>query len=263
MVAQLQAAEDATQRVWIIGHIPSGKADFAHDQSNYYDQVVQRYENTIAAQFFGHSHMDEIEIAYSDWNNQTVDTADGVVFIAPALTPNSGNPAFKMYDVDPDTFEVLDAKVFFTNISSSTFQTDPTWDIYYSTRATWGPLAGALGPYDPLKASFWHALTEVFQTNEYTAFQLYNTHLSRGAHAAPCTLACRTRTICDIRAARSENNCDATTPGLSFKRSVGEARAKEDACGGGAIRRIWWAADGHLEFQLNETARVGFKRYVV
>jgi hypothetical protein len=32
MVAQLQAAEDAKQRVWIIGHIPSGKADFSHDQ---------------------------------------------------------------------------------------------------------------------------------------------------------------------------------------------------------------------------------------
>ncbi|KAI0310559.1 hypothetical protein OF83DRAFT_1178424 [Amylostereum chailletii] len=67
--------------------------------------------------------------------------------------------------------------------------TTATWDLYYSARATWGPLVGALGPYDPLNASFWHALTEVFQTNEYTAFQLYNTHLSRGAHVAPCTLA--------------------------------------------------------------------------
>ena len=56
MVAQLQAAEDAGQRAWLIGHIPSGKSDVFHDQSNYYDQVVQRYKNTIAAQFFGHSH---------------------------------------------------------------------------------------------------------------------------------------------------------------------------------------------------------------
>lgn len=75
MVSQLQAAEDAGQRAWIIGHIPAGKADIFHDQvrlvqtitvpfnscvsmkqSNYYDQIVQRYVNTIAAQFFGHSH---------------------------------------------------------------------------------------------------------------------------------------------------------------------------------------------------------------
>jgi sphingomyelin phosphodiesterase len=74
-VDQLQAAEDAGQRVWIIGHIPIGAADLLVDQvcfsvgclhgfflfrrfaqSNYYDQVLQRYKNTIAAQFFGHTH---------------------------------------------------------------------------------------------------------------------------------------------------------------------------------------------------------------
>jgi hypothetical protein len=32
IVAQLQAAEDAGQRAWIIGHIPAGKADIFHDQ---------------------------------------------------------------------------------------------------------------------------------------------------------------------------------------------------------------------------------------
>jgi hypothetical protein len=26
------------------------------EQSNYYDQIVQRYINTVAGQFFGHSH---------------------------------------------------------------------------------------------------------------------------------------------------------------------------------------------------------------
>lgn len=31
MVEQLQQAEDAGQRAWIIGHIPSGKADLQHD----------------------------------------------------------------------------------------------------------------------------------------------------------------------------------------------------------------------------------------
>lgn len=74
MVQELQAAEDAGQRAFIIGHMPMGKEDALNDQvrshggrvsfmasdsrtqSNYYDQIVQRYKNTIAAQFFGHSH---------------------------------------------------------------------------------------------------------------------------------------------------------------------------------------------------------------
>lgn len=36
--------------------MPPGETDTLHDQSNYYDQIVQRYKDTIAAQFFGHTH---------------------------------------------------------------------------------------------------------------------------------------------------------------------------------------------------------------
>lgn len=41
MVSQLQKAEDAEQRAWIIGHIPSGKADIFLDQViNFVLQVI-------------------------------------------------------------------------------------------------------------------------------------------------------------------------------------------------------------------------------
>ena len=53
LVSQLQSAEDADQRVWIFGHIPSGNSDVFHDASAYFDQVIQRYEATIAATFYG------------------------------------------------------------------------------------------------------------------------------------------------------------------------------------------------------------------
>ncbi|KAI0030554.1 sphingomyelin phosphodiesterase [Vararia minispora EC-137] len=239
MVDQLQAAEDAGQRAWIIGHIPAGKSDVFHDQSNYYDQVIQRYKNTIAAQFFGHSHKDQFEIAYSDYTNQNAVTADSISFIAPALTPTSGNPAFKIYDIDPDTYEVMDSKVYFTNISSPTFQNSPTWDLYYSARAAYGPLVNpALQPTDSLNASFWHRLTEVFSTND-TAFFEYNERISRGAGVSACTGTCRTNTICDMRAARAENSCDVVTPGLHFKKRDSTSNnpevAPDTACGGASV----------------------------
>jgi hypothetical protein len=77
LVDVLQATEDAGQRAWIIGHVPPGHVDTMHDQvsfdehqsfesfvwptyfltqSNHYNQVIQRYNNSIAGQFFGHSH---------------------------------------------------------------------------------------------------------------------------------------------------------------------------------------------------------------
>lgn len=178
-----------------------------------------------------------------------------------------GNPAFKVYDVDPDTFEVMDMKVYMSmyhftvSLPASsvdyipvsctdamteqpTSQTRPskqtavsmtaahpifstslrpttshihvppriaTWELYYSARDSYGPLVSAftdtpLSPTDPLNASFWHTLTEVFEANA-TAFQEWNTRLSRGGNVVACTGDCMTTSICDMRAARSENDC--------------------------------------------------------
>ncbi|KAJ7157546.1 sphingomyelin phosphodiesterase [Mycena crocata] len=216
MVDALQAAEDAGDRAWIIGHIPLGKEDTLVDQSNYYDQVLQRYKNTIAGQFFGHSHKDQFEIAYSDYSNQTAQNAVSVALIGPALTPTSGNPAFKSYSIDPDTFEVMDVHVIFTDISDPNFQTNPTWGVLYSARETYGPLVG-LSPQEPLSPAFWHNLTEVFAANA-TTFQMFNTFLSRGGAVTACDADCANTTICDMRAFRSENNCDTPTPGFSLRK---------------------------------------------
>ncbi|KAJ7640733.1 Metallo-dependent phosphatase-like protein [Mycena polygramma] len=204
-VNELQAAEEAGQRAWIIGHMPPGSQDCFSDQSNYYDQIVQRYRNTIAGQFFGHTHDDEFEIAYSDYENRGAETAVGVVWIAPALTPRSGSPAYKVYDVDHDTYEIMDSKVYFSDLKNPAYQTNPEWKLYYSARAEYGPLVD-LAPTAPLDARFWHAVTEAFEKNE-TAFQRYNEFLTRGAHVQPCDAACKKVAICQMRAARAENNC--------------------------------------------------------
>ncbi|KAI0309549.1 sphingomyelin phosphodiesterase [Amylostereum chailletii] len=257
MVEQLQAAEDASQRAWVIGHIPPGKTDVPHDQvssglrvrafpwldveltgyvqSNYYDQVVQRYKNTIAGQFYGHTHQDQFEIAYSNYSQQSAETADSFVWIAPSLVPTSGHPAFKVYDVDPDTYEVMDAKVYIANMSDPQFQIQPVWTLYYSARASYGPLAGALSPTDALNASFWHKVTEAFETDD-GAFQLYNARQKRGVNVDACVddaNGCRTNIICDLRAARSENNCDLLKIGVNLKREEGGSAGwtgEEDLC---------------------------------
>jgi sphingomyelin phosphodiesterase len=84
IVEELQAAEDAGQRAWIIAHMPPGRQDTMYDQvchrtmqtiprdpnavfmqSNYFDQIVQRYHNTIAGQFYGHSHQVSISLRSS------------------------------------------------------------------------------------------------------------------------------------------------------------------------------------------------------
>ncbi|KAF9467960.1 sphingomyelin phosphodiesterase [Collybia nuda] len=240
-VQELQAAEDAGQRAWIIGHMPPGRQDTLDDQSNYFDQVIQRYRNTIAGQFYGHSHQDEFALAYSDYSKQTAENAVSVGWIAPSLTPRNGNPAFKLYDVDPDTYEIMDARVFISDMDDPSFQTNPTWKLYYSARETYGPLVPDLKSTDALTPSFWHKVTEAFASND-SAFQQYISFKNRGINIESCDAECKRVTICDLRALRAENNCDDATPGLNFrKRGDGAMRSAthDDDCEGTGLGHIF------------------------
>jgi hypothetical protein len=80
-----------------------------------------------------------------------------------------------------------------------------TWQLYYSARDTYGPLVG-VSPSDPLGPSFWHNVTEAFTVND-TAFQEFNTFLTRGLDVGQCDASCKQNTICNLRALRAENNC--------------------------------------------------------
>ncbi|GAA5880774.1 hypothetical protein JCM1840_001369 [Sporobolomyces johnsonii] len=218
MAHELDLAEQAGQRAWIIGHMPWGKVDAMRDQSNYANQIFQRYHRTIAAHFYGHSHVDEFEIAYPDYDDRRADTANGIAYISGALTPTSGNPVFRIYDVDPDTYEVMDFTPIYTNKTDPTFELDPVWKPYYSARKSYGSY---LDPPHPdgasLNATFWHRVTEVFERNE-TVFQMFNTRLSRGGKVEDCSgPICKSNTICMLRSMRSESNCAVIQPGLSFK----------------------------------------------
>ncbi|GAA5820218.1 hypothetical protein JCM10212_006785 [Sporobolomyces blumeae] len=218
MAQELDLAERLGQRAWIIGHMPWGKVDAMRDQSNYANQIFQRYHNTIAAHFYGHSHVDEFEIAYPDYDKRTAETANGIAFISGALTPTSGNPVFRIYDVDPDTYEVMDFRPIYANKTDPGFQLGPVWKTYYSARESYGSYLEPPHPVDAsLNATFWHRVTDVFEKNE-TVFQLFNTRLSRGGKVEDCSgPICKKNTICMLRSMRSESNCAVIQPGLSFK----------------------------------------------
>ncbi|XP_006463350.1 hypothetical protein AGABI2DRAFT_194192 [Agaricus bisporus var. bisporus H97] len=226
---QLQAAEDAGQRAWIIAHMPPNSGDALHDQSNYFDQIVRRYSNTIAGQFYGHTHRDEFGISYSDYDNRIAENAISTSWICPSTTPRSGNPAFKVYDVDPDTFEVMDARVFFSDVNDASFQTAPQWTQYYSAREVYGAaIPGGWPATTPLTPAFWHKVTEAFERDD-NLFKKYLEFKNRGINVETCAPgACKDQALCQLRAGRSESNCQITTPGLNFRRRDSEESHKHD-----------------------------------
>ncbi|KAI1501088.1 V-type ATPase [Biscogniauxia marginata] len=256
LVSELDAAERAGERVYIVGHMPMGNRDAFHGWSNDFDQIVNRYSSTIAAMFFGHTHLDEFEITYADYRNRTHTNALVTSYVAPSLTPTSGHPAFRVYTVDPVTYGVLDATTYMANTSdpgfrsSSTAGGGPAWTKYYSAREAYGslvdpPLApGDDGEGGELTAAFWHNVTEALE-RDASAFGAYLSRKSRGwrdgggdcAGDAECVGA----EICKLRAARAQDNC--VSPGLRLdlvrrpgNYSVAGVHEDGEECGGSVLR---------------------------
>lgn len=172
------------------------------------------------------------------------------------MTPTSGHPAFRVYNVDPVTYGVLDFTTYIANLSDPNYQTNPVWTEYYSAKAEYGSLVDPplTDPAAELTPAFWHNLTTVFETNS-TAFQDYENRKSRGYFPSSCTGTCQTQEICAIRAAEAQYNCATITPGINFRkrdevieRSMGIVEVGE--CEGSLLRPILAklaARDGLLE----------------
>ncbi|KJK83208.1 hypothetical protein H634G_01337 [Metarhizium anisopliae BRIP 53293] len=243
LIKELDAAEMIGENVYIIGHMPMGDADALPNGSNYFDQIVNRYSKTIKAMFFGHTHLDHFEISYSNYTERTHDNAVAITYICPSLTPTAGMPSFRVYDVDAETFQVIDAKTYIADMDDQSFQTSgPTWKQYYSAKEAYSEIVEPrlTEPKADLSPAFWHNVTVAFENNQ-TAFDLYMTRKSRGWQAdKQCTEMCRQTEICALRAGRAQDNCWVPTAGVHFSKRDESAHNhnKHDECGSSVTKSL-------------------------
>ena len=95
---ELEGAQLSSQSVHIVGHIPPDNTQCIPQWVHNYLRIVEKYNQTIKGQFFGHTHFDELRILYSTANNSV---PVGVAYLAPSVTTyESVNPAFRLYTVD-------------------------------------------------------------------------------------------------------------------------------------------------------------------
>ena len=130
---------------------------------------------------------------------------------SPVLT--GGNPVFRVYDVDPDTYEIMDFTPYFSasgpsalfffaelaltrkaaNRSEPSFDIEPVWQPYYSARESYGALVPTpLAPEASLDGPFWHRVTEVMQRDE-CAFPFFSAHLPLTSNSPGVSSSCTTR----------------------------------------------------------------------
>lgn len=234
LVEELDAAEKAGEHVYIIGHMPFGDHNAFHEGSHYLDQIVNRYSATIAALFFGHTHLDAFQVAYSNYSERTFTSALMTSYVGSSLTPTSGMPSFRVYDIDPETFAVLDVTTYSADMGNPAFQTTgPVWAKYYSAKETYGPLVSppVTDSRAELSPAFWHNVTDVL-LEDPAQFEAYQVRKSRGwREATSCDEACRTKEVCQLRAGRSEDNCYEPEPGFHFNSRAQNRFENRDECG--------------------------------
>ena len=98
LVSVLAEAEAAGEKVHIMSHIPPGNNDCLGGWGRNYARIIERFENTVVAQFFGHTHNDQFVVFY---DSQTKSRPLNVGFVTPSVTTYTGmNPAYVIYTVD-------------------------------------------------------------------------------------------------------------------------------------------------------------------
>ncbi|KAK8072239.1 hypothetical protein PG996_005587 [Apiospora saccharicola] len=212
LVSELQAAEDAGQRAWIVSHVLSGW-DGTNPMPNGSDllyQIIERYSpHVVAGVFFGHTHEDQAFVYYAHNGTgpggRSAETAIASAWVGPSLTPLTNvNSGYRLYEVDTGTWDVHEAYTFYADVD--TFQSleagtpaGPVFQLEYSTREAYGPQAG--WPADaPLNGTFWHRVTEAMERNR-TLVEVINGFQGKSSVRSPnCSSdACAEAKVCYMR----------------------------------------------------------------
>lgn len=98
----LLEAERNGEKVHILAHIPAAYRDVLKSYSREYNRIVDRFWDTISAQFNGHTHNDQFTMFYArDQPNVAVNVAwNG----GSATAYSDVNPNYRVYSVDQETY---------------------------------------------------------------------------------------------------------------------------------------------------------------
>ncbi|KAN0061561.1 hypothetical protein ACQY0O_006408 [Thecaphora frezii] len=210
---ELFRAERKGERVWIVGHVLTGwdGSNPLDNPTNLFYQIVDRFApHTIAHVFFGHTHEDQFNLFYTNNGTDTsVDKARMVSFMAPSVTPgNNVNPALRIMEVDPETYELMDWHQFYADVDEFADLEmgghGPVFRHLYSAREAYGNFEAqdqTTWPAEaPLNATFWAKLT-VEMEKRPELVQTFTVNQGRNSKRSPqCTdTACVAAKICYMR----------------------------------------------------------------
>uniref|UniRef100_A0A1I7X6J4 Sphingomyelin phosphodiesterase n=1 Tax=Heterorhabditis bacteriophora TaxID=37862 RepID=A0A1I7X6J4_HETBA len=139
LIDELMDSEQKGDKVHIISHIPPGDNYCLKGWShNFFEIIKRQFENTVAQQFYGHTHYDHFQVYYD------IDHPDRRPFhfnwIAPSITTYDWlHPSYRIYTIDGGykgaTYLVKDAETYYGNVTEANlYDHEPIWRFEYSTK---------------------------------------------------------------------------------------------------------------------------------
>jgi sphingomyelin phosphodiesterase acid-like 3 len=144
--AELAAAAQKREKVWVMAHIPPGIDAYSTFSkggtvcgggdptmflgSGALGDVLAEYAGTVKLGLFGHTHMDEMKLLHAGAGMRVP------VKLVPSITPvNGNNPAFTVAKVDPKTAMLVDYSVYAANNQTGI---GAVWSKEYTYSTTYG-----------------------------------------------------------------------------------------------------------------------------
>lgn len=181
---ELHAAEFDSDKVHIIGHIPPDNRECTQAWLFNYLRIIDRFQDTVLASYFGHTHRDEFRVLLSPYRKPT---PISVAYIGPSITSfTENNPGYRVYYTDQQGY-MKDHETFFFDLSDANkagSTSDPIWRRGYNAFDQFN--LTNLGPFG------WHRLVHQMIDDDHL-FQNYfkYDHLSLSfslTHFIACTL---------------------------------------------------------------------------
>ncbi|XP_037777507.1 sphingomyelin phosphodiesterase-like [Penaeus monodon] len=207
MAQELQKAEDAGEKVYIISHIPPGHDDCSKTWSHQYNRIVYRYESTIAGLFYGHTHKDHYMMFYDP---DEPERAYHVGYVAQSQTPyHKLNPGYKVYTVDGDyqgsSYRVLDHENWILDLDEVNESNAPRMYLLYTAMEAY-----ELSDLTP--ASWSGHLHQMSEPNStlFEDFFRYYTKAARPYQQEGCDEECKQTLLCRVAVSDTSDktHCD-------------------------------------------------------
>lgn len=193
LAEELLEAELNQDKVHIIGHVPPDNRECTQAWLFNFINIVDRFRDTINAQFYGHTHRDEWRVIYSLIRP---DEPIGIQFIGPSITPfTENNPAYRIYHQDKRGL-VLDSETYYFNLTEAneTPTSEPKWRFSYNTRTHLNMTQG-------LNPNQWHQYLQKLHDDD-EAFDVFYKNFYRFSDVKMgqvCKNKCKYQLLSDLR----------------------------------------------------------------